>query len=244
MATEGLQGLRGDEAMSESFWDDPEIVERFADRPPDERLRALIEALDEADLSSFRVLDLGCAGGRNTRFLAERGVDVHALDASRAMVDHTRARVAEVLGAREAEERVVMGSMSELGRFDDHGFDLVVALGVIQSAQSLEEWDRTLSEVARVLRPGGRILVANFAPDSRPEGRPLEQPAGTRHVFLWRDGRPMVLMDAAEHDDAFAAHGFHPVDETETVRVSKKGGYRFTVNAFYELGQGNNPPVP
>lgn len=230
--------------MSESFWDRPEIVERFAERPPDDRLRAFIEAMDVAGLPSFRVLDLGCAGGRNTRFLAERGVDVHAVDASPAMVDRTRARVAEVLGPSEAEERVVMGSMSHLGRFDDHSLDLVVALGVIQSAQSLREWDRTLSEIARVLRPGGRVLVANFAPDSRPEGRPLEERAGTRHVFLWRDRRPMVLMDAAEHDDAFAAHGFHPVEDTETVRVSTKGGYRFTVNAFYELGQGDDPSVP
>lgn len=226
--------------MTDSFWERPEIVDRFAQRAPDERLCFLLTDVD--DPSSLRVLDVGCAGGRNTRFLVERGVDVHAVDASRAMVARTRERVAELVGRSEAEDRVQLGVMTDLGSFDADAFDLVVALGVIQSADSLDRWDRTLSEIRRVLRPGGRVLVANFAPDSRPEGRPLERVAGTRHVYLWRDGRPMVLMDAAEHDDAFAAHGFHPVEETETVRVSTKGGYRFTVNAFYELGPTPRSP--
>lgn len=219
--------------MTDPFWERPEIVERFADRAPDERLRRLLVDVD--DPSSFRVLDVGCAGGRNTRFLAERGVDVHALDASPAMVARTRERVAELLDPSAAEKRVRLGVMSDLGSFGADRFDLVVALGVMQSADSLDAWDRTLSEIRRVLRPGGRVLVANFAPGSRPEGRPLERVAGARHVFLWRDGRPMVLMDADDHDASFTAHGFHPVEPTETVRVPKEAGYRLTVNGLYRL---------
>ena len=220
--------------MSDSFWNRPEIVERFAGRSPDHRLQRLLEGLDLDDPGVFAVLDVGCAGGRNTVFLAEAGVDVHAVDAAEAMVSRTRERVAEILGGLEAARRVRRGVMSDLDAFDDRRFDLVVALGVIQSSRSMEEWDRTLSEIARVTRPGGRVLVSNFARSSEPEGHPLQPVEDARCVFLWRDGRPMVLMDAEGHDASFEAHGFFPVEETETVHVPREEGYRVTINAFYE----------
>ena len=220
--------------VSDTFWNRPEIVERFADRSPDHRLRRLLDDLDLDDPSSFAVLDLGCAGGRNTVLLAERGVDLHAVDAAEAMVARTRERVTELVGRGEAERRVREGVMSDLGMFPDGRFDLVVALGVIQSSRTLEEWNRTLSEIARVTRPGGRVLASNFARGSEPEGRPLRPVGDASHVFLWREGQPMVLMDAEEHDASFSEHGFLPVEETQTVRVSTDAGFRRTINAFYE----------
>ena len=49
-----------------------------------------MELIEEyPDPSRVRVLDLGCAGGRNTVVLAERGFDLEALDASAAMVAKT-----------------------------------------------------------------------------------------------------------------------------------------------------------
>lgn len=219
--------------MADSFWNRPEIVERFADRSPDHRLRRLLHGLHLDDPESFAVLDLGCAGGRNTVFLAERGVDVHAVDAAEAMVARTRERVAELVGRGEAKRRVREGVMSDLGAFRDHRFDLVVALGVIQSSRSMEEWRRTLSEIARITRTGGRVLVSNFARGSEPEGRPLPAVDGAANLYLWREGQPMVLLDAEEHDASFAEHGLLPVEETETVRVPMDGGFRRTINAFY-----------
>lgn len=91
------------------------------------------------DPSDFRVLDLGCAAGRNTRYLAERGIQVEAIDASGPMVAHTRERLAPVLGEQAAMECVQLGVMSDLGRYADDAFDLVVALGVMHTARSLSE---------------------------------------------------------------------------------------------------------
>jgi len=114
--------------MSESTWEDPESVAKFADREPDLRLLELIEAT--AEPAAVRVLDLGCAGGRNSELLARRGFDLQALDGSRAMVAHTRRRLSLILGKEQAASRVRLGRMDDLSDLDDGQFDLIVALGI------------------------------------------------------------------------------------------------------------------
>lgn len=216
------------------FWERPDIVERFAAREPDRRLVGLVESEGAATLRS---LDLGCAGGRNSRYLAEHGADVWALDASAAMVEATRSQLAASLGTEEAARRVRVGRMDDLGSFPDAGFDLVLLLGVLQNAGSDEEMGRTLDEVRRVTAAHGRCLVANFAPDSRPGGAPLARVAGEAHVFSGFGGphRRITLLSPAELDAAFAARGFRPVTETASVVVPTERGHRTTVNALYRL---------
>jgi SAM-dependent methyltransferase len=132
-----------------AFWEDRERVEEFAGREPDLRLLELLDSFEVP--GATRVLDLGCAGGRNTVVLAERGFDVQAIDFSLSMVARTRDRVATMLGADEAERRVRIGRMEDLGDFVSGSFLLVVALGVYHNAVSEEMWERALRETARVL---------------------------------------------------------------------------------------------
>jgi len=215
------------------FWERPETVDRFSDRKPDVRLMALIREF--ADPGAVRVLDLGCAGGRNSVLLAEHGFDLAAVDASAAMLAETRRRVALVLGEAEAVRRVGAARMDRLHGFADDSFDLVVALGVLHSAASRAEWDRALGELARVLRPGGRALVANHTDEFDPDGSGMVRAPGDDPVFERRSGRSF-LVSADELDREMAKHGLTPVVPTETVRVANEGGgQRVTANALYRL---------
>lgn len=208
------------------------MVQRFAARDPDHRLARLVEA--EPDPTDLHVLDVGCAGGRNTVFLAESGADVHALDASEAMVAETRRRLAHVVGEAGARRRVRTGAMDDLSPYASDSMDLVVALGIYQNAETLAEWHRAVSESARVLRPGGRCLVAHFTPETDLTGQGMHAAEGEPHVFRGMpDGRTAVLFDAEELDRAMAEHGLVPVEESRTVVVETETVRRVTVNGLY-----------
>lgn len=223
------------EPRSSAIWEQPESVERFAARDPDLRL---VEILDRAgDPPSVRVLDLGCAAGRNTELLAERGFDFHALDGSRAMIARTRARIAAILGEREALRRVRRGSMNDLGAFADAAFDLVVALGIFHCASTHDEWNRALAESARVLAPGGLLLVAVFTPETDLHGTGVHPIPGEPHVYSGFSSGRTVLVDAPTLDAEMAAHGLEPAVPSTTVRVALEKGRRVVVNALYERGR-------
>ncbi len=215
-----------------SFWDDPEVVARFASRDPDLRLQALLREI--ADPARLRVLDIGCAGGRNTLLLARAGCDVHALDLSPAMVAETRRRLAPLLGEEEASARIRQGQMNDLAHYRSESFDLVVGLGIFQQAHSLSEWHQAVAESVRVLRSGGRMLVAHFAPGTDLTGEGMEPVPGEPDLYEPRPGQRIVLLDAARLDALMASHGLEPPVPSETVRVAMpEGGRHVTVNALY-----------
>jgi len=217
--------------MSDAFWEQPDVVEGFAERAPDHRLVAL--AGEYADPASTRVLDLGCAGGRNTIFLAGQGFDIWAMDASAAMVERTRARLGALLGPRAATERVLLGRMDDLSAVDDAWFNLVVALGVYHNARTLGEWDAAVAETTRVLKPGGRVLVNHFTPEVDLTGKGVRPVIGLPDVYEGLHGGPAVLLSASDLDAAMARHGLLPEVPSQTVSVETEPGRRVSVNALY-----------
>ncbi len=214
-----------------SPWEQPDRVARFADREPDRRLSAWMKTVRSP--AAVRVLDLGCAGGRNTEALTRAGFDVYAVDASRAMVEKTRERLADVIGDIEAKRRVIRGFMEDLSRFPDEEFDMVVALGIYHNADSPARWEAALDESIRVLKNGGKLLTACFSPASQPRGEALQPVSGSPDLYEGFSSSPMVMVEADTMDREFKKRGMTPCVPTETVRRDTGDGFRITVNAFY-----------
>jgi SAM-dependent methyltransferase len=226
MVHPGTQRQRQDAA----FWERPETVAWFAARPPDRRLVDLLAGHPRG----CRALDLGCAAGRHTVWLARAGFDVRALDASEAMVAHTRERLAGLLGHEEATARVHQGDMADLGAFAAGSFDLVIAIGVLPGAGSLVVWRRAVEEIGRVLRSGGELILTHFSPDPRTGDPPLEHLPAEPHLYRSRvDGRSLILLHRAELDGYLAGHGFDPRSETAAVPATTMNGPRTTLAGHF-----------
>jgi SAM-dependent methyltransferase len=221
-----------------SFWESSQNVERFAAREPDLRLTELIR--EYLDPSATKVLDLGCAAGRNAVLLAQNGFDVEAVDASAAMVAKTRERLTSILGSAEAQRRVRVGRMDDLSWADDASFALVVALGLYHCAQSRPEWDRALAETERVLEPGGRLLVSVFTPETDLTGRGIRPVAGEPGVYEGFESGRAFLVDAAGLDREMARLGLHAFKPTYTVHPKAETGRRASANGLYvKVGAGD-----
>ncbi len=217
--------------MTRSIWEQSESVAKFAGRDPDLRLLELLDGFPVPEI--VRVLDLGCAGGRNSEVLARRGFGLHALDASKAMVAHTRRRLQPILGEGEAARRVAHGRMDDLGAFAGGSFDLVAALGIYHCAASRGEWNSALAETARVLKGGGRLLVAIFTPETDLTGKGVRPVPGEPHLY---DGLPSgraFLVEAQALDAEMGRFGLAPEVPSRTVRVELAAGRRVVVNALY-----------
>ncbi|UCD25053.1 MAG: class I SAM-dependent methyltransferase [Gemmatimonadota bacterium] len=214
-----------------SFWEEPEQVQRFAEKEPDHRLVELLESF--SDPGHTRVLDLGCASGRNTVLLAQLGFDFYAVDSSVPMVERTRERVAEVSGESAAIDRVAVGWMEDLSQFEDGFFNLIVSLGIYHQARSPGQWRRALDETHRVLAADGLLLAATFSPESQPQGEPLSPVPGQDHMYEGFSSGPLCLIDQDDWDEMMAAYGLVAEIPTQTAQVPTEDGYRVTVNLLY-----------
>jgi len=108
---------------------------------------ALVPSLDIP--GSACVLDLGCGGGTYVRYLAGLGHRAIGLDYSLPSLERARAADPGPKGLYLAGEAYALP-------FGTASFDLVVSIGVLQT---LGEPERALVEMARVLRPGGALVV-------------------------------------------------------------------------------------
>ncbi|MFC4017302.1 class I SAM-dependent DNA methyltransferase [Micromonospora sp. GCM10011542] len=130
------------------------LRDELAARPWD---RAVLAAY--AEVVSGTVADVGCGPGRVTAHLAERGLSTFGVDLSPAMV--------EVARRAHPQLRFEVGTMTDLDVADGE-------LGGVVSWYSLvhtppEQLPAAFAEFARVLAPGGHLLIAFKVGDERRE---------------------------------------------------------------------------
>lgn len=131
------------EATDDSLWN--EVLDR---RP--------IRSLLPSTLKGLAVLDAGMAAGTIAVDLLDRGADVTGIDLSPPMVETARHRC----GGRG---RFLVADLGEPLPFDEASFDGIVASLVLHY---LRDWSVPLDSFARVLRPGGWLVVSLDHPDS------------------------------------------------------------------------------
>lgn len=102
--------------------------------------------------SGRRVLELGYGSGTNFLGLADRFRRIHALD-----THCYGSRIAGVFLRHDVRVRVVQGSVLALP-YAKETFDVVLAISVLEHLHPGEQ-DQVIGEAARVLQPGGVLVV-------------------------------------------------------------------------------------
>ncbi len=132
-----------------------------------------------------RLLDVGCGTGQTAIPAARAGVDVTGIDIASNWIDVARARAA----AEGLNATFDVGDAEQLP-YPDASFDVVISMvGAMFAPQA----ERVASELLRVCKPGGRVLMVNWTPTGmvgqmfKAIGKHVPPPAGVAPAALWGD---------------------------------------------------------
>jgi SAM-dependent methyltransferase len=120
-------------------------------------IASYLEALCERTPEGSRVLDLGCGAGWETQALHDRGYEAVGFDLSRAMCEFAR--------REHPADAHVVGDMTSLPFAEDSFAGVWACASMLHIAR--EHLPGVLSEVARVLTPGGAFVASVQVGDSQ-----------------------------------------------------------------------------
>ncbi|MBD0330312.1 MAG: class I SAM-dependent methyltransferase [Thermoleophilia bacterium] len=133
-----------------------------------------------AEAAPRRLLEVGCGDGELAERLSrEVGCEVVALDQSERMIELTRGRGIDTR----------LGDVQQLP-FADGEFDCAVAAWMLYHVPDV---DRAVAELARVLRPGGRLVATTNALDHLHELRDLVGRPRTGEVAFGAENGAAIL---------------------------------------------------
>jgi len=98
------------------------------------------------------ILDIGCGIGSFEEMLPE--LNITGLDSSEEMLEEAR---------RRSDKKFVLGDAEDLD-FPDRSFDAVF---MVTTLEFVENYEKAIDEVARVLVPGGKLVVMTLNPESK-----------------------------------------------------------------------------
>jgi SAM-dependent methyltransferase len=144
--------------VADAQFEEPRLAEIYDPLDPDRSDLEVYVAIVE-EFAARTMLDIGCGTGTFACLLAQRGIDVTAVDPAEASLEVARAKA----GAEKV--RWVHGDSSQLPTLH---VDLATMTGnVAQVFVTDEAWRSTLAHVRAALRPGGRFVFETRDPARR-----------------------------------------------------------------------------
>ena len=194
------------------FWQEHPCGTKFADAAPgSRRFYELVEehrytkewhipaAAGFAETNGLRVLEIGCGLGTDGAQFARAGADYTGIDLTEAAIDLAQKRfeLFNLPGKFQTDD-------AEKLSFPDNTFDVVYSHGVLHHTPDIES---AISEVHRVLRPGGRAKVMLYHRNSynyRVNISMLRR-AGV-HLLRWNAGLKLVQVLTGEPEQSLRQH--------------------------------------
>lgn len=190
-----------------------------------------IEILNNWEISpGQRLLDIGCGAGQTAIPAAQHGHQVVGIDIAENLIAHAT----ECAKYEGLDIQFDVGDAEALP-YEDNSFDVVISMiGAMFAPQP----DKVVSEIARVLRPGGKLYMANWTPAGLPGqmfkcvAGIMPPPPGFIPPSLWGDEKTVQQRLSANFGDLQLSRKHYP-----------KWEYPFAVSGIVELFRTHFGPV-
>lgn len=133
------------------FWKNEQTNDDFRKRPTS---KYITDYLDKCELNNKMCIDVGCGGGRYSRYLKNKNASVLAIDKYKEMF-------ADPINK---DINFIQADMSSLPVLDNT-YDYALSIGVIHNALSKESYISAFKELYRVLKNKGTVVVSIFTND-------------------------------------------------------------------------------
>lgn len=204
---------------NENFWNKKETSLEFTNRPASKYITNIIDEIITNN-SNIKCLDIGCGGGRYSRYLKEKNINVVAIDKYSNMASSLKLDKIKFLNAC----------------FDDIPLknevcNMILSIGVIHNAITKEEYKKAIYEMHRLLQDDGYLIFSVFTNDVITDD--LIAKGDNCYNILNRP--PMVLLSKEEIDDIFAKYNFKYIKKIdEHITDVGDGGRRNVYTVLFQ----------
>lgn len=101
----------------------------------------------------MKILDAGCGEGRNAVYFINQGYQLFGIDPNETAIQYCR-YLSKSLNPAYDSHRFQVGRLEDIP-FHSAAFDVVICSAVLHFAENVDNFEKMLSEIHRVLRPGG-----------------------------------------------------------------------------------------
>lgn len=161
----------------------------------------------------MKIFDAGCGEGRNTVYFIQKGYPIFGIDPNETAIQYCR-YLSKSLNPDFDIHRFQVGRLEEIP-FHAGAFDAVICSAVLHFADSVDNFWQMISEIYRVLKPGGIFwfrMTTGF-------GGILEESQVLENgKFLLPDGSERFLL-RPEHVDNLEKIGFRHLENPKSVLV-------------------------
>jgi SAM-dependent methyltransferase len=155
--------------MWDPVWEDIFATREWGKYPSEDLIRFVARNFYQVpDRSEVRLLEVGCGPGANLWYLAREGFSFAGIDGSQTAIDKAASRLDGECPGWRARGDLRIGDIASLP-YESLTFDAVIDNEAL-SCNGFEAARDMYAEIARVLKPGGRLYSRTFAIGSWGDG--------------------------------------------------------------------------
>lgn len=170
------------------FWQKAETVKAFSEKSVSKYVTNVIDSLD---IKNKNCVDIGCGGGRYSRYLLGKKGNVLAIDKNPEMFNENY------------KINFVTAVMNNIP-VKDESFDLALSIGVLHNAITLEEYISSINELYRILKQEGNAIISVFTNDIIDD----DLTPVSMVKYLPQNRPPMVLLSKEQINKLLKQTGF------------------------------------